>query len=80
MAKKEAPIEDMAPVEAPILPGYEGEPGATYETVTLTQGTIEDGAQYRIAKTPELPLTLTYGGARYQIANHAQKLYVWQVK
>ena len=66
--------------EAPILPGYEGETGATYETVILTQGTIDQGAPFRIVKTPELPLSLAMGGARYLIANHAQKLYVWQVK
>lgn len=65
--------------DAPILPGYEGD-GTAYETVILTQGTIDQGAHFRIAKTPELPLSLAMGGARYLIANHAQKLYVWQVK
>jgi hypothetical protein len=72
-------LRAKAEPEAPILPGYEGD-GSAYDTVILTASTLEQGTPFRIAKTPELPLSLAHGGARYLISNHAQKLYVWQVK
>jgi hypothetical protein len=82
--KEDAPhagpaLKIKAEPEAPILPGYEGD-GTAYDTVVLTASTLEQGTPFRIAKTPELPLSLAHGGARYLISNHAQKLYVWQVK
>jgi len=82
--KEDAPhtmpaLKTKAEPEAPILPGYEGD-GSAYETVILTSSTLDQGTPFRIAKTPELPLSLAHGGARYLISNHAQKLYVWQVK
>jgi hypothetical protein len=70
---RETPVE--APIEAPILPGYEG---ATYQTVTLTTSDAEASAPYRVA-TP-IPQAVAHGGATYLLADRALGLYVWQPK